>query len=342
MILRSATLLMLAFITMVGCRQTTDSSAAMDEWGIIKEAIENENYARAELLLRSILEEYSFEGEEESKVYWLYLLGSACHQQQKVVEAELALVEATQLASTTGLSDCWALVSPLLGLASLRMQQGRFVEAERDAHRAVTLNEDCDEKEVDDTVVALTFYGEALQEQRRFDEALPPLFQALEIIATGEASENVPFSRGLYNVGTIYLHKDSFDEAELYLNRARTVLKERGETDTLDMSDVLNGISFILFRRGDCERAFSVLEQAIQVRAQLKPLPDLSLAKMYFDIGNVLECLGDVREEVKHKKIALDAYATHYPPEDATVQMIRKSYEDARETAAEQGSIESN
>ncbi len=209
--LRSATLLMLAFITMMGlgCRQTTDSDATMDEWGIIGEAFEEEDYAQAESLLRSILAEYSFEGEEESKVYLLYSLGRACDQQQKIVEAELAYVEANQLASTTGLSDCRSPVLLLLGLASVRMQQGKFEEAERDAHRAVTLNEDCDEKEVDATVVALTFYGEALQQQGRLDEALPPLLQALEIIATGETSENVPFSRALYNVGTIYLPRIS-------------------------------------------------------------------------------------------------------------------------------------
>ena len=99
------------------------------------------------------------------------------------------------------------------------------------------------------------------------------------------------------------------------------------------MSDLLTGIGFILFRQGDCERARSVMEQAIQVRARLKPLPDVGLAKMHFDFGGALLCLGEVEEAVKQMKIALDAYETVYGPEHDTVRMIRSSYDNARETA---------
>ncbi len=354
--LRRGALLILVFVVVLGCSDTRDtglgvasdgpeargggvvaggSTDPMDE---IDEAFEEGDYAGAELGLRRILEEYSFEGKEAWKVYVFWQMGRACEYQHKLEEAAHAYAEADQVATTAGLSDCSMVVRPLLDLASVRMEQGRFEEAERDARRAVTLAENCDEEEAEYTVLALTLYGGVLQEQGRDDEALPVILRALEIAEAGEISENTPFARYLYNAGTSYLRAGSLDEADVYLKRALAMLEERGETDTLDMTDVLNGIGFVLFKQGDCERARSVMEGAMQLRARLKPLPDLGLAKMHFDIGSVLECLGEVQEAVKHKKIALDAYESVYQPEHATVQMMRKSYDNARETAAGRGS----
>lgn len=355
--LRSGPLLIPVFFVILGCSGTTDTGLGVASDGPetrggggvvvdgsrhpmaeIDEAFEEGDYARAELGLRRILEEYSFEEQEEWKVYVFWRLGSACEYQNKLEEAERAYTQAEQAAARAGLSDCSMAVLPTLGLASVRIQQGRFEEAERDARRAVTLTENCGGEEAETTVLALSFYGQALQEQGRDDEALPVILRALEIAEAEEISGNTPFALYLYNAGTSYLRTGNLDEAEVYLDRALAMLEERDETDTLEMTDVLNGTGFVLFKRGDCEGARSVMEEAMQLRARLKPLPDLGLAKMHFDIGSVLECLGELQEAVKHMKIALDVYEGVYGPEHATVQMMREAYEDASETAAGRGS----
>lgn len=166
---------------------------------------------------------------------------------------------------------------------------------------------------------------------KRYEEALPPLFQALEIAR--RAGNGITTARTLNDLGEAFEALENDDQALLYHQEALEIRRKNGYTQAETTS--LLAVGRIYVRRGEYARAIELFQRALDISRQLGTRPRTAqchhaLANAYQKTGQLAPALEHFLEWEKIKSaIAADQAALRYKAiaYEAQIEAIQRQAE---------------
>jgi tetratricopeptide (TPR) repeat protein len=162
--------------------------------------------------------------------------------------------------------------------------------------------------------------ADVLVRQGNMEVAEPHYLSALEILEKERPDEVELMIQALTNLGAFYQYLGQIDRSEGYFTRARTAIERSGQTDSPELVRILSGEAFIKYRRGECDAAASLLQEAIAVKSASQAPADASIAKVYHDLGAAYECAGNRSAAIEQYQLSLDILTTLNDPAAAHVE----------------------
>jgi signal transduction histidine kinase len=161
---------------------------------------------------------------------------------------------------------------------------------------------------------ALSGLGLTYLAQKRYEDALPPLFEALELVR--RANNRITMARTLNDLGEAFEALDNDSQALHYHTEALEIRQKEGYRQSETTS--LLAIGRIYGRRGDHTRALELLSRGLQIAEDLRMRPRIAqchhaLASVYQQMGQLAPALQHFMEWEKIKsELAVDQAALRY------------------------------
>ncbi len=161
---------------------------------------------------------------------------------------------------------------------------------------------------------ALSGLGLTYLAQKRYEDALPPLFEALELVR--RANNRITMARTLNDLGEAFEALDNDTQALLYHTEALEIRQK----ELYRQSEVtsLLAIGRIYGRRGEHTRALELLARALRIAEELRMRP--RIAQCHHDLASVYQQMGQLAPALKHfvewekikSELAVDQAALRY------------------------------
>lgn len=235
-----------------------------------------------------------------------------------------------------------------VALGSLRFRQGQYAEASRLLYAALAGQTGLEATEQQQ---ALYLYGVLLARDLRFDDALKPLQQALNISLPGSQWDNAPLQTGLEQ--TAAKAKNLLDQLPLaaaekvegakraklayaYLVAEEYLAAEEQLAQVLQIAptytDARAYLGIVYWRTGRIDKARTTLNAAL-AQAPANRLARQSLAELIIDQLPTLQLQGEdsetYKQQVEQARVLLDSL-TAEKPDDATLRVTLAHYYIAR------------
>jgi tetratricopeptide (TPR) repeat protein len=130
--------------------------------------------------------------------------------------------------------------------------------------------------------------------QRRYDEALKVLQQALKLVKANPDVSHDLLARILNAFGVVYLRQGNLGKGESFMNQALKAASDSG--DSIQTPQVLHNLGAVYYEKRDFKKAENFFKQSLQMtEVEVGPdHPDLtfgltSLGHVYINLGNYAE-----------------------------------------------------
>ena len=175
--------------------------------------------------------------------------------------------------------------------------------------------------------------GKAYAAQGEHDAAEKNLRSALETQTAFYGEQNAEVTETMIELGVLLYRREKFADAEQFLEKAVTFLRNQKETRAAGFSPIkfanaLDHLGAVKFYRGDVKAGRAVLEEALQIATQAQPKErDRSVVtNIKTDLGGLLVLVGEFRkgETLLRDSLAELRRVTNHPQweEGTTLQML--------------------
>lgn len=181
-------------------------------------------------------------------------------------------------------------------------------------HRRSIESFDSATEEVAGRARALSGLGLTYLAQKQFDEALPPLLEALELAR--RTNHRITVARALNDVGEAFEALGNDEQALHYHSEALEIRRKDGYRQAETTS--LLAIGRVYGRRSECARAIELISRALEMAEELKVRP--RIAQCHHELANVYQRMGQLDPALRHfiewekvkSELAVDQAALRY------------------------------
>ncbi len=150
------------------------------------------------------------------------------------------------------------------------------------------------EDEVSGRARALSGLGLTYLAQKRYDQALPPLLEALELAR--RAHNRITTARTLNDLGEAFEALENDEQALLYHTEALEIRQKEGYRQSLTTS--LLALGRIQGRKGEYARALTLLSEGLVIARELGMRP--RMAQCHHALANVFQHMGHLSPALEH------------------------------------------
>lgn len=148
----------------------------------------------------------------------------------------------------------------------------------------------------------------------QFDSALE-YYMKSAALRESDLSLRERLATNYYNIGATYLDKEMYDDAVVYLDKAKALNHEYG--DSLGVASVYSSMAVMWHDKGDFAQAEENLQRALNIRLEVSGENDLSVASLYASLAMYakdMDRLSAAREYLeKAMAIHVRLLGTHHP-----------------------------
>lgn len=296
-------------------------ATAMNALGVVR--VDQGRFADAERLLRRAAELFRKTAGplDPRTLSALAQLGDALFAQDRVAEAERALVEATDGLRNTG--DRTALLgNALAGLGRVRLSQGRFREAQSLLSESTDINLKFagESGAAADSMLTLAI---AFRVDRQSERALPLLRRAEKIYS---ASGDIRVTSVWMVLGGIELDEGKTALAERHSRQAVEWREQAGGRDDVSAAMARVGLARTLGRQRELAEARAEIDRALETERKSFGPTHHEIAEAYLVSAEIAELAKEYAAADRHYREAIELYTSAFSADHPYVTEARREY----------------
>lgn len=233
-------------------------------------------------------------------------------------------VRAARRSSLTKEENLPQFVEALRQLASLRMGEGHWAEAETSYREALNFARKNEFVTAPQKARLLCDLVTALEQQGKSDLAVPFYQEAIELLEDGEEKLTVAHLRN--NLGLIYRDQGRLEAAEAQYLRSLFAFEDQLGTPSEQVAALYNNIGGLYQASGHYERALDMQLKALEIRRALQGGDNAELAQSLSNVASAYHALERWEDAEAHYREAIAMKAEIASSDWATFEIISTNY----------------